>query len=174
MHEPGILSDASSVIYLAKADALRDAAALVGALLVPPAVWREAVEAGERRGQLDQARIRLARDQGLLHFVELDPAIEKMAIEIKRRRRIGLGESQVLAVARKGGLVLMDDRRAARVATSMGISPVRTISLPVLCWRRGLIDSSGALDLLRRLTRVVGVRADLLMRLEADVLEGER
>lgn len=174
MNKPGILSDASSVIYLAEADALRDAAVLVGALLVPPAVWREAVEAGERRGQLDQVSIRSARDQGLLHVLELDPEIEKRAIEIKRRRRIGFGESQVLAIAKQGGLVLMDDRRAARVAMSMGVSPARTISLPVLCWRRGLIDSSGALDLLRRLTRVVGVRADLLMRLEADILEGER
>ena len=174
MRKAGILSDASTVIYLAKADALHDAGALLGALLVPPAVWRETVESGERRGQLDQARIRSARDQGLLHIVELDPAAERRAIEIKRRRRIGLGESQVLAAARKGSLVLMDDRRAARVAASMGISPARTISLPVLCWRRGWMDSPGALQLLRRLSRVVGVRADVLVRLEAEILEGER
>ena len=174
MSRLGILSDASTVIYLAKADVLHDAGALLGALLVPPAVWRETMEAGERRGQLDQARIRSARDRGLLRLVELDAAIERRAIEIRRRRRIGLGESQVLAVAKKGRLVLVDDHRAARVATSMGISPARTISLPVLCWRRGWLDSSGALQLLRRVTKVVAVRADVLMRLEADILEGER
>ena len=174
MRKPGILSDASTLIYLAKADALHDAGALLGALLVPPAAWRETVESGERRGQLDKARIRSARDQGLLHIVELDPAIERRAIEIRRRRRIGFGESQVLATARKGSLVLMDDRRAARVAASMGMSTARTISLPVLCWRRGLMDSSGAVELLRRLTRAVGVRADVLIRLEAELLEGER
>jgi predicted nucleic acid-binding protein len=170
----GILSDASSVIYLAKADPLHDVGALLGALLVPPAVWRETVEAGESWGQLDKARIRSARDQGFLQLVELDPATERRAIEIRRRRRIGFGECQVLAAARKGSLVLMDDRRAARVAMSMGISAARTISLPVLCWRRGLIESSDASELLRRLTEVIGVRASVLMRLEADIREGER
>lgn len=174
MNERGILADASTVIYLAKADALQEVAAVLGPLLVSPAVWRETVEAGERPGQPDKARIRAARDQGWLRLVELSPVMETKAIAIKKRRRIGLGESQVLAAAKKGSVVLMDDRRAARVATSMGISPVRTMSLPVMCWRRGLTDAPVALALLRRLGNVVGVRAGVFLRLEADILGGGR
>jgi len=173
MKRAGILTDASSVIYLAKADALAEAHALVGDLLVPPAVWRE-VNTVEGREQRDQERIRSAHDAGSIQLMELDSTVARRAIQIGKRRRTGPGESQVIAAAHGGDLILMDDRRAARVARSMGLIPMRTISLPVLSSRRGLIAPTEALELLRRLARVIGERADVLMRLEADILEGRR
>ena len=167
----GTLSDASTVIYLAKADALAETHSFVGDLLVPPVVWEEMVDMVEGRGQLDQEKIRSARDAGWLQLLEFGPAVASRAIEIRERRRIGRGESEVIAAARKGSVVLMDDRRAARVARSMGLNPMRTISLPLLGLRHGLIASSDALELLWRLAKIIGERADVVMRLEADMRE---
>ena len=174
MGSKGTLSDASTVIYLAKADALAQAYVLAGGLLVPPAVWGEAVNVTEGRRQLDQQRIRSARDAGWIRVVSLSPSTARRAGQIGQQRRIGPGESQLLALARKGSFVLMDDRRASRVARSMRVIPMRTIAIPVLGMRRGLIAPSEALELLRRLAGIIGERADVVMRLEADILEAHR
>lgn len=170
MSRRGLLSDASTLIYLAKADALPDAGRIAGALLVSPAAWRESVGTG-RRGHAEAVRIRSARKQGLIQILDLDARAERKAIELRSRHRIGLGESQVLAAARKSSTVLMDDRRAARVARVSGLIPLRTVSLPAFSCRRGLLGASEALALLRRLATVIPVRADVLMRLETDLLE---
>jgi hypothetical protein len=77
MKETGILCDASSLIYLAKADALRGAAGLFGALLAPPSVWRETVDAGEGWGQLDKAKISIglaAEQAGVSHYQIMEEA----------------------------------------------------------------------------------------------------
>jgi len=174
MSGAGTLSDASTVIYLAKADALEEAHALLGALLIPPAVWGEVVGTGKSGEQLDQARIRSALDRGVLGLVELEPLEASRAIVIGGRHRIGLGESQLLAIARKGSLVLMDERRGARIARRFGVVPIRTMSIPLVGVRRGLITRPAALSLLRRLAVVTGVRAELFMRLEDEIREARR
>lgn len=170
-HAPGIPIDASTLIYLAKADALKDAFGIVGPLAVPPAVWMETVEAGERKGAAEAAVLRVASDRGLLVRIPLDRSASRRATTLARVHRIGRGESQVMAAAEPGGWVLMDDGRASRVAAALGYGPISTVYLPVLGYRLARISARAAQELLIRLTQVVAVRAGVLVRLQAAISE---
>src|SRR6266540_1500479 len=76
--------DASTLIYLAKADAFTEASTCIRTILVTPAVWREAVEEGERIGAPEVGRIRAAQERGLLRRVALSPDAEGRASRVAR------------------------------------------------------------------------------------------
>jgi len=174
MERSDALTDASGLIYLAKADALGEARAIVGVMGVTPAVWFEVMAAGRRRGPSDVEILRRALDDGLLRPIELDPAQERAALSLAERFRLGRGESQVLACGRKDDRIVMDDVRAARVARGLGLGPIATAALPVLGVRSQVLGANEALRLLRRLASVMGIRADVLMQLEAAIREDRR
>src|SRR2546428_1841531 len=111
--------DASTLIYLAKARAFADARTCIEGIVVPPSVWREAVEDGERLSYPDVPRIRAAAENGFLSRVELDDAARALAGAIATGHRLGVGESEVLALGRNAGRALLDDGRAARVASAL-------------------------------------------------------
>jgi len=101
------------------------------------------------------------------------PTSEDQVTGLRRRRhgcagrfRLGAGESEVLASARRGGEVLVDEGRATRVAESLGLVPVSTLFIPVLGVVRGQLDLPSARDLLHDLAVVTGARADVVLRLE--------
>src|SRR6266508_1400575 len=91
-------ADASTLIYIAKADAFVEVAQCVQTLLVPPAVWREAVAEGERAGAAEVPRIRAAQGLGVLERVQLSQADQRLAATIAAENRLGSGESEVLAI----------------------------------------------------------------------------
>lgn len=166
METAGRPTDASSLIYLAKAEAFEPVRACVGRLVVPPSVWRESVAAGERMGAFEVARIRLAQEDGIVKRVELSERFGVRAREIAARYLLGSGESEVLALGRRGERVIVDEGRATRVAESLGLMPASTLFLPVLGATGGRLDATSALDLLHRLAVVTGARADVTLRLE--------
>jgi predicted nucleic acid-binding protein len=169
MQGEGTPIDASTLIYLAKADAFREAHAIVGPMLVPEAVWRETVDAGERKGERDPARIRAALRDGRLRRVSLTAAERRAAVGLAARHRLGPGESQVLAAAGKRVRLLIDDGRAARVAAGLGFVPISAVFIPVLGVRENRLAPPAAIELLRRIAAVVGIRAGVLMRLETEI-----
>jgi predicted nucleic acid-binding protein len=171
MAERGMLADASALIYLAKADLLGAACQIVGAVRVVPAVWGEAIESGLSRRLPDAARLEQAAAEGLLRRVPLAMAPLRLAAEIGKQFRLGSGESQVFAMAKRGESILMDDGRAVRVALSLGLIPVSTLMLPALGVRRGAVDEGFARQMLRVLATVVAVRADTLAQLESRISE---
>ena len=71
MGKKGTPIDTSSLIYLAKASGLAAANACVGPLLLPPAVWREAVQAGEARGDPEVHRVVTAESSGWVSRIVL-------------------------------------------------------------------------------------------------------
>ncbi len=174
MERTDALADASGLIYLAEADALGEARAIVGVMGVAPAVWSEVMAAGRRKGPRDVEIVRRALDDGLLRPIELDPADERAALSLAERYRLGRGESQVLVCGRKDDRIVMDDVRAARVARGLGFVPVATATLPVLGVRRQVLGVNEALRLLRRLASVIGIRADVLIQLEAAIQEEQQ
>ena len=163
-------ADASSLIYLAKADAFEEVALCVRTIQVPPAVWREAVEDGERIGAPEVPRIRDAFEAGSLqHLRDLTATQTRLAGTIAGENRVGSGESEVLAVARPGARVILDEGRATRVARSLGVIPLPTLFLPVIGHRAGDLALNDALDLLRRLAAVTGVRSDTALVIEQEL-----
>jgi len=174
MGDRGTPADASALIYLAKARALEVAVTVLGRIVAPQAVWREVVEAGDRRGEPDAVLIRRAHEQGHIKRQSLSQREERRAESIARRYRLGQGESQLLAIAKQGQVLLLDDVRAVRVAGALGYSPVTTVSLPILGLREGKIEAHRARTLVRQLAAVIVLRADVLMKLEASIDEEER
>lgn len=170
--EEELPADASSLIYLAKADAFAEVALCVQTIQVPPAVWREAVEDGESIGAPEVPRIRDALEAGSLQHVDLTAAQTRLAGTIAGENRIGSGESEVLAVARPGARVILDEGRATRVAHSLGVIPLPTLFLPVVGHRAGDLALNDALDLLRRLAAVTGVRSDTALVIEQELRKG--
>lgn len=174
MQQPEFPGDASTLIYLAKADAFADARCCIDGILVPPSVWREAVEDAERLSYPDVPRIRAAAEDGFVLRVELDEAVQALAGTIATEYRLGVGESEVLALGRDAGLALLDDGRAARVATTLGIVPISTLFLPVLGCRGGGLDRAAAIGFLRRLSIVTGARAETVYEIEGFIEEVTR
>jgi len=166
MRRAGTPADASTLIYLAKAEAFELAWKCVGSLAIPPSVWRESVESGERRGALEVAVIRLAHEKGSIKRIEPSAREAARARELAARYLLGMGESEVLAMGRRGGRVMVDEGRATRVAEALGLIPISTLLLPVLGTAQRGLDGSLAVDLLHRLAIVTGARADVTLRLE--------
>jgi predicted nucleic acid-binding protein len=160
--------DASTLIYLAKADAFAEGARCLGPLVVTPSVWREAVE-GERIGAADVPRIREAERSGILHRLVLDESDQQLAESIATEHRLGAGESEVLALGRAIGRAVVDEGRASRVAESLGITPISTLFVPLVGLREQLLSQREALDLLRRLAVVAGARAEVVFALEEEL-----
>lgn len=172
METAGVPVDASSLIYLAKADAFREAHSSVGVLSAPPAVWREAVEAGIDKGIADPQRILSAQRAGWVRATPIGTQREQAARVLAGQYRLGHGESQVLVMGRRAARVVLDDRRAVRVAVALGYMPVSTVLLPVLGVRERGLSRQVAMDMLKRLAAVIALPALQLQRLEA--MLGER
>lgn len=164
--EQEIPADASSLIYLAKADAFELAGRVARPILVPPSVWREAVVAGQEVGASEVPRILVAERQGLLRCVELAESELRLAGTIATQHRLGSGESEVLAITPIGSPAIVDEGRATRVARSRGVVPISTVLLPAVGYMSGDLDLDQASDLLHRVAGAVGLRTDVLLTLE--------
>jgi predicted nucleic acid-binding protein len=173
MSERGVPSDATTLIYLAKAGAFNVVAACGMTILAPPAVWREAVEAGEAAGYADAARIREAERRGLITRIGLTSEQEARASATASSQRLGEGEAEALAIPEPGEWVLVDDGRAARVATALGLVPISTLFLPVLAARRARFARDEAIAALRAIAVAANARAEAVIELEAWI-RGER
>ncbi len=163
--------DASTLIYLANANAFSDARRCLERIIAPPGVWREAVEDAERLAYPDVPRIRGAVEDGFVLRVELDDDAQLLAGTLATEHRLGVGESEVLALGLDTGRALLDDGRAARVATTLGVEPVSTLFLPVLGCIVGGLGRDAAIAFLRRLAIVTGARAETVYRIEAFIHE---
>lgn len=137
---------------------------------MPPAVWQEAVVAGQERGHEEVGQILQAEDQGVVTQVELDQSRLRRATLIRSRHALGSGESQVITLAERVGHAIVDEGRASRVAESLGIQVASTLFLPVLAVQEG-VDAGEAQAELRKLSVVVAPRADVLLAIEQRLKE---
>lgn len=167
-------ADASSLIYIAKADAFGAVTRCVRKLLVPAAVWREAVVEGERVGACEVPRIRAAEAASHLERVALSASEQRLAGTIAAENRLGSGESEVLAIGLRLGRAVIDEGRASRVARGLGVIAVSTLFLPVVGWRSGRLSRRDAIALLRRLAAVTGARSDVVQEIEKELRRERR
>lgn len=162
--------DASTLIYVAKADAYEEAERCIGTMLVAPSVWGEAVDAGEARGAPEVRRIRRACELGYLEAVGLSSEEHAAADRIAEDQGLGRGESEVVALAlHRTGMAVIDEGRGTRVALAFGLEVASTLFLPLLARRRGSMSAPSAVRLLRRLAEATGARADTVFRIEEEI-----
>jgi predicted nucleic acid-binding protein len=166
--------DASSLIYVGKCDAFELVHRLLSVLDVPPAVWREVVDEGDRLGAVEVGVIRSAESRGWLRRIPLTPRQVRTAATVRSVEGLGAGESEVIAVVTPGGPCVIDENRASRVARVRGLKPFPTILLPVLGWRSGVFDEMEAIQLLSDLSVASGALAEIIVRLEKEIRGGIR
>ena len=172
MNEQAYPADASSLIYIAKADAFEEIVSCVDKIEVAPSVWREAVDAGEAIGASDVPRMREAEARGFLRRVSLAADQVALAASTAAEHRLGRGESEMLVLAQRGAQAIVDEGRAARAAQRLGILPVSTLFLPVLGRARGTLTAGDAVELLRRLAIPTGASAEAVYTIEAYLTKG--
>ncbi len=90
---------------------------------------------------------------------------------IATEHRLGLGESEVLALARAQLMAIVDEGRAAKVAKSLGMLAVSTLFLPVLARTRESMTVGEAVAFLHRLAIVAGTRAEVVFEIERHIRE---
>ncbi len=117
-----IVSNATPLIYLAKADKLGLLQNTVDQVFIPEAAFREVVVEGKRLGEKDAYRVEKAVNQGWLTVHEVK---KLLSIELL----LHPGEIEVISLAKENGIkaVLMDDSKARSAAELAGLQPVGTI-----------------------------------------------
>src|SRR6266536_4847123 len=107
-----------------------------------------------------------------LRQTTLTPAQHRASRSLAAASRLGEGESQVIAVTRPGQRCILDDKRAVRVARNRGIRPISTLLVPVIGWRRNLINADEAVRLVRLLGVASGALAETTLVLEEEITGG--
>ncbi len=159
-------ADATSVVYTAKADRFPTVARCLGALILPPAVWEEAVDAADH-GRPDVQRILAAEGSGFVRRALLPESVRSLSDEIERSFGLGAGESQVLAMAVSGSRqAIVDDRAARRIAVRLGIIHFRTVEIAVVGRAYGLLSLAEAQELLHALAIPAPLKAADMLALE--------
>jgi len=158
--------DATTLIYLGKADAFGEAVRAVRTFVASPAVWREAVDDAPERYIGDVRKIRAAEQEGAVKQVALGDRDRALASTIRANHRLGQGESEALALAHRRKYAIVDEGRATRVARALGLIPYSTLFLPVLAYDVGELDKAEAKALFRRLAVVAGARAEVVVAIE--------
>jgi hypothetical protein len=129
-----VVSDSSPLIALSAVGRLELLKDLFGTVLVPQTVYTEVVRPGselpgEREvGQADWIEVHPVGNTGLVKVLGLD---------------LDPGESEAIVLAMESGadLLLVDERKARRVASRLGLNVVGTIGLLVLAKQKGLLTA---------------------------------
>lgn len=119
-----VVSNATPLIYLAKANKLSLLQNMVKQVFIPEAVYREVVIEGKRLGEKDAYRLERAINQGWI-LVEGAKIIYPVEITIHP------GEVEVISLAKEKGIeaVLMDDVKARTASEMAGLRPIGTLWL---------------------------------------------
>lgn len=134
---PDVISNTSSMQYLHQLGQLHLLPALVGTVILPPAVVEE-LAVGRARG------LNLP-DPASLDWVEIRrPA---SAVELTLVRDLGPGEKEVLALALESpdAVVILDDGLARQVAEALDIRLTGTLGVLLDAKRHGLVSAVGPL-----------------------------
>lgn len=149
--------DASSLIVLAKFNAIQEAVDVYGTLGITRSIEQETVHAGKTRGYADALRIETAIAKGQIIVSEISSDIGKRATEL-RKSSTALSESDchiiAFAAAKKLPLVLQD-RRARLAAEGAGIETISIVGLPLAAYIRTLATYERCVVLLNQICRTL-------------------
>ena len=143
-----VISNATPLIYLAKADQLNLLHLIFEEIIIPNAVYKEVVIEGIQREKNDAFRIKKMINDGWLH-------IRAAKTHFQGELRIHPGETEVISLALETGIktVLMDDVKARTAAELAGLSPKGTIWLLLKAVKRKILDFDQFLVALEAIVR---------------------
>ena len=129
-----VVSDTSTLINLAWIDRFSLLEQLYGSLLIPSAVWQEAVENGV--GQPGSAEIKSA---DWIQIVK----IQNIPLVVALQQDLDTGEAEAIALAveQNAGLLLIDERLGRIMASRFGLSYIGLIGVLITAKQKGLLTT---------------------------------
>ena len=119
-----IVSNASPLIYLAKANQLQILREVVFQVFVPQRVYHEVVTEGKRLKEEDAYLVDEAIKEG---WISVQTVKELHPVQIP----VHPGEREVISLAKELGIlrVLMDDTKARKASELLGLKPTGTLGI---------------------------------------------
>ncbi len=163
-----IVSDASPLIYFAKMQQLDFLAQVVGPVGIPPAVYQEAVESGQRHGRSDAYRIADAISDGIIIQLSLSIEEQELSRTLRAELGLGVGECETIACAMGRELkAILHDKKARRLAAAHHVRTMQAVDVLFLALLRGLKPLDEFKRLLRELAVLTGMDVATLLEREA-------
>lgn len=144
-----IISNASTLIYLAKVNRLHLLKDLFKKVIIPMEVYEEVVIRGIKDGFSDARIVENAVKDGWIEVVKSPKDIRS---EMKFKE-LDYGEIAVLKLAEAypNSLILMDDASARKIAENLGYNVKGTLYVILLAVRRKIISKKIAREIINRL-----------------------
>jgi len=130
-----VISNATPLIYLAKANQLGLLQSMIKQVFIPKAVYREVVVEGKRLGEKYAYRIERAITQGWM-------IVQDIKIIYPVEITIHPGEVEVISLAKEKGIetVFMDDAKARAASEMAGLRPIGTLWLLLKAVKNHLLN----------------------------------
>jgi predicted nucleic acid-binding protein len=144
-HSP-VVSDTSPLVHLSRVGLFSLLEAFYGRLLIPPAVWREAVEEG--RGRVGEAEVRAAVGAG---WIDIRTPTDAPLLRLLKQE-LDDGEAEGIALASEVGadLIVVDEAPARKSARAAGLRVTGTLGILIRARSEGhLGELRPVLDRLR-------------------------
>lgn len=168
---PGVVADASSLIVLAKLNALDSLYVIYGPVVITDTVFRETVLEGKRRNKEDALIVEAAIGRGKLVRVSLTQRQQAMAAALRAgTRACDPGEAEAIAYAEDtGSLLIVEDRKAKAVARAQGVQYTIVQMIPFEGYVRELILYEQCVDLMEQVAIAMNTDIAVLMGMKAAV-----
>jgi predicted nucleic acid-binding protein len=138
-----LVSNATPLIYLAKAGQLSLLQSIIKQVFIPEAVYREVVIEGKRLGEKDAFRVERAIKQGWV-------IVQGIKVSYPVEITVHPGEAEVISLAKEKGIeaVLIDDAKARAASEMAGLKPVGTLWLILKAVKNQLLNFDQFLSIL--------------------------
>lgn len=158
--------DACSLIYLAKAELVDLVEILYGEILIPEAVYQEAVVAGKKAGYADALTIEQYVEAGKMKVIRLTADVQRRMGALQLPLSLGAGERETIIEAlEEECLAILDDLDSRAAASALGVSLCGSDTVLIEALLRRLVTLQEYEDKATRLAGVMGMRADDLAEL---------
>ncbi len=165
---PTVITDASSLIIIAKLEAIDMLYQVYGTIGIPPAVFRETVQVGFERGKSDAFTIDAAIRSGQVVVVKLSSAQVAFAQHFYNANMLGWGECESLAYAKATNIqVLIEELKGRSVARSEGIGYTVLQVFPLQGFIQHKISYDSCVSLLDRIAVMMNTDLAILQALQS-------
>ncbi len=143
-----VVSNATPLIYLAKADQLHLLHDMFKEIMIPQAFYKEVIIQGIQKKENDAFRIKAMIEYGWLE-------VRDVKVSYQPKLPIHSGEAEVISLAREMDvrIVLMDDSKARTAAELAGLTPKGTLWLLLKAVKRKTLNFDQFLATLEDIVR---------------------
>ena len=155
------VSNSSPLILLAKTRAMDILTHFYDVIYIPPAVHHEVVEEGMASGYADTLLVKnLVDTKRIVVKSDYPHALQNKSMALHSLHP-GEIDTIELALSFQGGITLLDDEEARKIARAFGLAVKGTLGLLIDYNKAGKVDKVQALKKLDELNRIMYLSADI-------------